>query len=156
MYEREKWKDAFDQLQATLDSNHDGRYDPTGYWSNGGKVYHRGGIPGHPPDVRRSVRFFGYSNGGHIAMYLSQQMSTDQKFIHGAMGDFRVVDLVALVDPVPNPDQLSGTFGAGVGNNVRVLWNRFQTQGPGLGLPHGSSVNAQQSAGRRQGSDRPK
>ncbi len=142
MYDRKKWEVAFAQLQATLDTNSDGRYDPTGYWSNGGKVYHRGGIPGHPPDVRRSIRFFGYSNGGHVSMVLSQKMASGQKFFtSGQMGDFRIVDLVALVNPVPNPDQLFGTFDAGVGNNVRVLWNRYQTKGPGAGLPHGRHVN---------------
>lgn len=137
-----------------MDTNSDGQYDPTGYWTQKGgvSVYHRGKWAGHEPDVRRSLRIFGHSWGGLSAINLAQKISTDKDFKY-----HNTIDVVAVIDPV---DIGRGPLGS-VNNNVRTFWNRYESKTnaqdeiplliPFLPNPHGKAVSSSsQDGGQNQ------
>jgi len=95
---------AFIHLLAHLDTNHDGKYDPS------------------CRDTKEDIKIFGWSWGGTSSVKLARLIKASPKFVD------KEVKVVAVIDPVT----LFRVPPVVVPSNVGSFWNRYQTRGPSV------------------------
>ena len=123
MFDSTDWGTAYSGLIDALDTNDDGQYDPTGYWTDGATrhdgIYEDSNGNFHGPDLPRSIRIFGYSWGGLSATNLQDKIDSDNDFMYN-----RAIDVLVLIDPAS--DWRPGGL-APISAGVKTFHNWYET-----------------------------